>query len=183
MRPWSRREIEAVEANQVGVYGLRDGASWIHVGTGSIRKRLLAHFHGDNPCIIKHQPTYWNAEVCENADSREPELIYELQPLCNGPVDQGQAVIQVSDHDCVAARQLPDEFLQLSGSPIDRIVESINRHWAPYPPQARAELAQALLPIFLGMLEQGKDPSDRHRELCESVVMVWLKRQPPSDHG
>jgi len=81
---FTRRHVEALHPNQVGVYGLFVAGSWVYIGKGDIRQRLLDHLNGDNPCIIRLQPTHWVAEVIAGDPSaRERQLIAELQPPCN----------------------------------------------------------------------------------------------------
>jgi hypothetical protein len=83
---------------------------------------------------------------------------------------------RVSNHDLSLARRFPDDFLELPGSPLDRIKDLINRHWGRFDPVARAELAQALLPVLLDMLNTSGEASELHRGLCEGVVAVWMRR-------
>ena len=60
----TRRNIEAINPNQFGVYGIFKQNCWIYVGKGDIRKRLLDHLNGDNPVILSASPTHWVDEVC-----------------------------------------------------------------------------------------------------------------------
>jgi len=83
VRIFNRTNIEALSPNQFGVYGLYKDNQWIYVGKGEIRQRLLDHHNGDNPCINREKPTYWVDEVTSNMDTREKELILELNPVCN----------------------------------------------------------------------------------------------------
>lgn len=86
-QPFTRERINSVIPGQRGVYGLFRKESWIYVGKGDIRERLLAHVGGDNPGILKYQPTHWVGEVMQGDPSeREKQLIVELQPLCNKKV-------------------------------------------------------------------------------------------------
>ena len=82
-RVFNRANIETIRPNQKGVYGLFRQGLWIYIGKGDIRDRLLAHLNGDNPCIIRENPTHWVDEVTSNMDSRERQLIVELSPACN----------------------------------------------------------------------------------------------------
>ncbi|MDD4995613.1 MAG: hypothetical protein PHW53_04085 [Patescibacteria group bacterium] len=84
-RIFNKQNVEAINANQLGVYGIfRDGC-WIYVGKGDIRQRLLDHLNGDIPSILAAQPTHWVNEVCGDPamSNREKQLIVELEPLCN----------------------------------------------------------------------------------------------------
>ena len=85
-RLYTRENIEAINPGQLGVYGLFKEGVWIYVGKGDIRKRLLDHLNGDNPCITRTQPTHWVDEVINSDPSlREKQLITELSPrlICN----------------------------------------------------------------------------------------------------
>jgi hypothetical protein len=44
---------------------------------------MMAHVGGDNPDILKYQPTHWVGEVTANLDNREKELQIELKPVAN----------------------------------------------------------------------------------------------------
>jgi hypothetical protein len=86
-RVFNRQNVEALNPNQYGVYGLFKAGRWIYVGKGDIRQRLLAHLNGDNPCITREAPTHWVDEVISgDPSSREKQLIIELQPSCNEKV-------------------------------------------------------------------------------------------------
>ena len=82
-RDFTRANIEAIKPSQMGVYGLFKTNRWIYVGSGDIRKRLLAHFTGDNPRITREQPTHWVDVVTANYIQREKDLTTELNPACN----------------------------------------------------------------------------------------------------
>jgi hypothetical protein len=70
------------------VYGLFRAGQWIYIGKGNIRERLLAHFNGDNPYILRAQPTHWVGEALLDPQMslREKELILLHKPLCNQKV-------------------------------------------------------------------------------------------------
>jgi hypothetical protein len=84
LRAFTRQNIEAVTPGQTGVYGLFRDSTWVYVGKGDVRERLLAHLDGDNPCITRQRPTHWVGELV-NGDptKREKELILECSPSCN----------------------------------------------------------------------------------------------------
>ena len=86
-RRFTRANIEALNLNQKGCYGLYKMNQWIYVGrTDCIRKRLLEHLNGDNPCITRNKPTYW-VDIVTNDNVRvEEQLILELTPTCNKKV-------------------------------------------------------------------------------------------------
>ena len=86
-REFNRYNIEFLNPNQYyGVYGLFKQGVWVYIGKGDIRQRLLAHLNGDNPCILRYQPTHWVDEVYNDelsATEREKQLIAELNQICN----------------------------------------------------------------------------------------------------
>jgi hypothetical protein len=83
-RPYTKAEIEGLNPNQNGVYGLFRGNMAMYIGSGDIRTRLLAHLNGDNPCIIQEKPNQWTGETfCGGITRREGELIQEYRPICN----------------------------------------------------------------------------------------------------
>ncbi|MCZ6835550.1 MAG: hypothetical protein O7G85_07230 [Planctomycetota bacterium] len=82
-REYTRANIEALNPNQNGCYGIYKQGEWIYVGKGDIRSRMLDHFNGDNACISGKRPTYWVSAVSANYDELEKQLIRELSPSCN----------------------------------------------------------------------------------------------------
>jgi hypothetical protein len=80
-RPFTRASIEALNPNQIGVYGIYHQYKWVYVGKGDIRTRLLAHMN--DPKITKHGPTHYVTWVTTNGDTVEIQLINELQPVAN----------------------------------------------------------------------------------------------------
>lgn len=87
-RLYTRANVEALNPNQNGVYGLYNKSDWVYVGkSNDIRGRLLDHLNGDNPCIIREKPTHWVDVVIQGVPSaREQQLILELKPTCNKKV-------------------------------------------------------------------------------------------------
>ena len=84
MRPYTKEEIEKLNPDQNGVYGIFLGNTAVYIGSGDIRERMLAHINGDNPCIIAHHPNQWTASLISgDPTGKEGELILEYQPLCN----------------------------------------------------------------------------------------------------
>ncbi len=83
-RPFTQAGIGELRIGQYGVYGISAGSTWIYVGKGNIRERLLAHLKGDNACIRAQRPTHYVCEVTStaNAESRQRELTVELSPIC-----------------------------------------------------------------------------------------------------
>ena len=85
-RPYTKADIERLNPDQNGVYGIFNAQGWIYVGRGDIRDRMLRHVGGDNPCINRHSPTHWVNEVTRSdaaMELREKTLIIELDPACN----------------------------------------------------------------------------------------------------
>jgi|SRR5437660_3997018 len=87
VRAFARANIEAITPGQMGCYGLFiQGRAWVYVGKGDIRKRLLDHLNGDNPCITRNRPTHYVTVVSDDMDALEKILILELRPSCNQKV-------------------------------------------------------------------------------------------------
>jgi excinuclease UvrABC nuclease subunit len=82
-RAWNRANIESLNPNQSGCYGIFNQRQCIYIGKGDIRTRLLAHYNGDNPCITRNGPTYWRDVVTADMDNEEKRLILEYRPVCN----------------------------------------------------------------------------------------------------
>lgn len=83
-RAFTRPNVLALKPDQIGVYGLVKGQSWVYIGSGDIRARLLDHLNGDNACITREKPTHW-VDVLVEGDPvpREKQLIAEYDPVCN----------------------------------------------------------------------------------------------------
>ena len=83
---FNRASILANASNASGVYAIYNQQTWIYVGeSGDIQGRLLEHLGGDNPCIIRHQPTGFQFELwpANQRMARQNELIVALKPACN----------------------------------------------------------------------------------------------------
>ena len=86
-RAFTKANVEAIRPGQMGCYGLFvNRGPWVYVGKGDIRKRLLEHLNGDNPCITRNGPTHWVDIVTDDMDAKEKALILELTPTCNKKV-------------------------------------------------------------------------------------------------
>ena len=86
-RTFTRADIEAITPGQMGCYGLFvNQGPWVYIGKGDIRKRLLEHLNGDNPCITRNGPTHYVDVVTNNMDEVEKALILEFNPTCNKKV-------------------------------------------------------------------------------------------------
>jgi hypothetical protein len=83
---FSRPVIEAITPDQMGCYGLFRQGTWIYIGKGDIRTRLLDHLNGGNPCIASQGPTHFYTVVTSDYDNKERRLILECKPVCNQKV-------------------------------------------------------------------------------------------------
>jgi hypothetical protein len=81
--PFTRAGIQWLNPGQMGVYGIFRDGTWVYVGSGDIRQRLLDHLNGDNPAIVAQRPSHYVAEVTPYYILREKELIQECRPVCN----------------------------------------------------------------------------------------------------
>jgi hypothetical protein len=81
-RLFKRHEVESLNPNHNGVYGLLRSDAWVYIGRGNIREGLLTHFTADEAVALE-RPTHWTAEVTPNPAARADELIEELYPICN----------------------------------------------------------------------------------------------------
>lgn len=84
-RAFTKQNVEALNPNQSGVYGIYNQSRWIYVGKGDIRTRLLNHLNGDNHSILRAVPTHWvdELQVDPAMSTREKQLILECNPSCN----------------------------------------------------------------------------------------------------
>jgi len=81
--PFTEQAILALSATLHGVYGLWRQSTWVYVGKGTIRDRLLGHLNGDNPCIRRAGPTNFAYTQAGHAEPEEKRLILLLTPTCN----------------------------------------------------------------------------------------------------
>ena len=91
--PWRNRGFTYSAAsifkhapNASGVYAIFREGLWIYVGeTEDIRRRLLAHLAGENPCIARYLPTGFSFELWPAGERSERynDLASELSPPCN----------------------------------------------------------------------------------------------------
>jgi hypothetical protein len=84
-RAFRRSTIEAYAPNLEGVYGLLRHGSFVYIGKGRIKERLLAHNAGDNPCITRQAPTHfvYSMPPISEIDQVERKLIDHYHPPCN----------------------------------------------------------------------------------------------------
>lgn len=85
---------------------------------------------------------------------------------------------RITAEDRAAAQRLPEAFRQLSGDARTRVLELVKRHWSTFDDQRRAQLVEALLPIFQKLAEPGAEITDEICDLCEGIVGAWIFRQP-----
>ncbi len=80
-----RTTIEAYAPDLDGIYGLLKNGSFVYIGKGRIRQKLLAHNAGDNRCIILQTPTHfvYSMPPTSQIDQVEKELIEHYDPPCN----------------------------------------------------------------------------------------------------
>ena len=84
-RPFTREDALTLNQDQMGCYGIlvqRLTETWVYIGSGDIRQRLLDHID-DNPCITQNSPTHWVGSVTNDYIEEEKRLIAEYQPICN----------------------------------------------------------------------------------------------------
>ena len=82
-RAFTKTNVEALNPNQYGCYGLLKNGTIIYVGKGDIRTRLLAHLNGDNILISLWSPDQWVDGISTDMDNWEKQLILEFNPVCN----------------------------------------------------------------------------------------------------
>lgn len=82
-RDFNKYTIEELGAGQIGCYGLLRKNTWIYIGRGDLRDRLLDHVNGDNACISRERPTHYVTAITKDAEAWEATLIRELNPICN----------------------------------------------------------------------------------------------------
>jgi DNA-binding response OmpR family regulator len=85
-------------------------------------------------------------------------------------------VIGLEADDRAAARQIPDEFLELSGPPRERLAELIRRHWGWAPEVEQRQLGQMLIVVLDSVLHGGR-VTEQLRDECENAVVGWAARQ------
>ena len=85
---------------------------------------------------------------------------------------------RITAEDRAAAQHLPEAFRQLPGDTRGRVVELVQRHWGAFDDKRRAQLVEALLPIFQKLVEPDAEITDEICDLCEGVVGAWIFRQP-----
>ena len=113
-------------------------------------------------------------------------LVWELRcPSCDRSTLAGRAVERLLDApreargsaaDRVAARSLPQEYLELTGTGSACAMALVNRHWSCYPPAERRQLAQLLVFLIPGWRAPGSDAEALGAE-CERTVVEWLGRR------
>lgn len=82
-KAFTKANVEALNLGQIGCYGLYRENTWIYIGRGDIRARLLVHLGGDNSCITREKPTTWVDVVTADDEAEEKRLITQFDPVCN----------------------------------------------------------------------------------------------------
>jgi hypothetical protein len=80
--------------------------------------------------------------------------------------------------DPSTARTLPDEFLNSTGTSIERTLSLVLRHWRSYPIGEQRQLAQALVSLLDPLLRQPSSTvSDALRDDCFRTIKLWEERK------
>ena len=69
-----------------GVYGISNAREWIYIGeSDNIQGSLLTHLQDHRTSLMKHQPTGFVFEICDEArrSARQDRLVTEYGPACN----------------------------------------------------------------------------------------------------
>lgn len=82
-KAYTKANIESLKTGSIGCYGLYRKDTWIYIGRGDIRARLLDHLGNDNPCITREKPTTWVDVVTADDVAEEKHLITQFDPICN----------------------------------------------------------------------------------------------------
>ncbi len=82
-----------------------------------------------------------------------------------------------SELDRSPAELIPDEYVQLAGTPAARVMELINRVWGRYPEQDKRQLAQALLAVLAPLNTASPKVTPEMRAECLKAVNLWLATQ------
>lgn len=85
-RAYTKANAESLNPDQNGCYGIFRGNTCVYVGRGDIRRRMLDHIGGDNPCITSYTPNVWYGSVTADDVAEEKRLILEFKPVCNQKV-------------------------------------------------------------------------------------------------
>jgi hypothetical protein len=86
-RPFTSGAVHMYAPNASGVYGISNAHEWIYIGeTPDIQEALLAHVRESSTSIMKHEPTGFVFEVCDQGarPGRQDRLVSEYGPTCNG---------------------------------------------------------------------------------------------------
>ena len=110
----------------------------------------------------------------------KPFELEELVALARATARESQRaeepVLGLVGPDRNAAHNLPDEFVRMSGPPLDRLATLVERYWGSAPESERRQLAQMLL-VVLEPLAHGGELTDELRQSSENAVMGWAARQ------
>jgi two-component system cell cycle response regulator CpdR len=110
----------------------------------------------------------------------KPFELAELVRLARAAAEEAQRaeepVLGLVGPDRTAARRLPDEFLQMSGAPLERLTALVARYWGSAPESEQRQLEQMLLVVLEPLTREG-NVTQKLREACENAVMGWAARQ------
>ncbi len=81
----------------------------------------------------------------------------------------------------LVARRLPEEFLELPGSPSQRALLIVYRYWGESPEPEQDSLAQALLALLEPLLKSRSKIPETLRDECEKVVRAWEMQAMATD--
>jgi|SRR5579862_3487811 hypothetical protein len=85
-RPFTTDGVQMYAPIASGVYGISNSREWIFIGeTADIQGALLAHVQETHASVMKHNPTGFVFEVCDQSrrPSRQDRLVFEYGPACN----------------------------------------------------------------------------------------------------
>jgi len=85
-RNFNQDAVQTYAPNTSGVYGISNASEWIYIGeSDNIQGSLLTHLQDHRTPLMKHQPTGFVFEVCEEArrSARHNRLVTEYGPACN----------------------------------------------------------------------------------------------------
>ncbi len=90
-RPFTSGGVHMYAPNASGVYGISNAREWIYIGeTPDIQEALLAHVQDRSASLMKHVPTGFVFELCDQArrPGRQGRLVSEYGPTCNRPLSR-----------------------------------------------------------------------------------------------
>jgi hypothetical protein len=85
-RPFTSGSVQMYAPMASGVYGISNAREWIYIGeTPDIQAALLAQLQDPSTPVMKHLPTGFVFEVCDQGGrpARQDRLVFEYEPACN----------------------------------------------------------------------------------------------------